>query len=127
MENKIALEKSKQIKPLEVTKVKAFLKFFANKKYEEGQEINEFFNSFINRVVLYDDKILIFYNTDTEKSTTISRKDTKKLIDTWNETDSKCLTDTKCADYYNKNETPSHKNKNPLEPQGFKRVSLGGS
>ena len=42
LENKTSLEKSKQIKPLEVTKVKAFLKFFANKKYEAGQEINEF-------------------------------------------------------------------------------------
>ena len=60
-------------------------------------------------------------------STATIRKDIKNLIDTWNEADSKCLTDIKCADYYNKNEKLSHKNKNSLEPQGFKRVSLGGA
>ena len=60
LESKISLEKARQIKPLEVDKVKAFLTYFARKKYENGQEKNEFFNSFINRVILYDDKVLIF-------------------------------------------------------------------
>ena len=80
LEAKISLEKAKQIKPLEVDKVKAFLDFFAHRKYENDQEKNEFFNSFINRVVLYDDKILIFYNTDTNRPAVIKRKDTDDLL-----------------------------------------------
>ena len=50
-------------------------------------------------------RFLIFYNTDTENSATISRKDTKDLIDAWNEADSKCLTDIKCAERYKKRKT----------------------
>lgn len=61
-------------------KVKAFLNFFVHRKYENDQEKNEFFNSFINRVVLYDDKILIFYNTDTNHPAVIKRKDTDDLL-----------------------------------------------
>lgn len=80
LEAKISLEKAKQIKPLEVDKVKAFLNFFVHRKYENDQEKNEFFNSFINRVVLHDDKILIFYNTDTNHPAVIKRKDTEELI-----------------------------------------------
>lgn len=38
LESKISLEKARQIKPLEVDKVKAFLTYFACKKYENGQE-----------------------------------------------------------------------------------------
>lgn len=79
-ESKISLEKARQIKPLEVDKVKAFLTYFTRKKYENGQEKNEFFNSFINRVILYDDKILIFYNTSENNPTVIKRKDTEELI-----------------------------------------------
>lgn len=74
LEAKISLEKAKQIKPLEVDKVKAFLNFFVHRKYENDQEKNEFFNSFINRVVLYDDKILIFYNTDTNHPAVIKER-----------------------------------------------------
>lgn len=80
LEEKISLEKAKQIKPLEVDKVKAFLNFFVHRKYENDQEKNEFFNSFINRVVLHDDKILIFYNTDTNRPAVITRKDTDDLL-----------------------------------------------
>lgn len=61
-------------------KVKAFLNFFVHRKYEKDQEKNEFFNSFINRVVLYDDKILIFYNTDTNHPAVIKRKDIDDLL-----------------------------------------------
>lgn len=61
-------------------KVKAFLNYFVHRKYENDQEKNEFFNSFINRVVLYNDKILIFYNTDTNRPAVITRKDTDDLL-----------------------------------------------
>ena len=69
-----------KVKLLEVDKVKAFLTYFARKKYENRQEKNEFFNSFINRIILYDDKILIFYNTDDNHPTIIKRKNTEELI-----------------------------------------------
>ena len=114
LESKISLEKARQIKPLEVDKVKAFLTYFARKKYENEQEKNEFFNSFINRVVLYDDKILIFYNTDTNRPSVITRKDTDDLLAGIGEKIEK------------KSRTTAKNEKNSLEPQGFKRVSLGG-
>lgn len=115
LESKISLEKARQIKPLEVDKVKAFLTYFARKKYENGQEKNEFFNSFINRVVLYDDKILIFYNTDTNHPAVIKRKDIDDLLAGIGEKIEK------------KSRTTAKNEKNSLEPQKFKRVSLGGA
>lgn len=42
LKEKIALEQSRQIKPLEVDKVKAFLAYFARKKYENRQEKTSF-------------------------------------------------------------------------------------
>ena len=64
LEAKIAVEKAKQIKPLELCDVKTFLNYFARKKYDNNQEKNEFFNSFINRIILFDDKVVILYNTN---------------------------------------------------------------
>lgn len=101
-------------RPLEVDKVKAFLNFFVHRKYENGQEKNEFFNSFINRVVLYDDKILIFYNTDTNRPAVITRKDTDDLLAGIGEKIEK------------RGKSTAKNEKNSLEPQKFKRVSLGG-
>lgn len=37
--------------------------YFARKQYQNDEEKNEFFNSFIYRVVLFDDCVYIFYNT----------------------------------------------------------------
>ena len=68
-------------------------------------------NSFINRVILYDDKVLIFYNTDVNHPTVIKREENTEIsASIENETD-KLNAETK---------------KNSLEPQKFKRVSLGG-
>lgn len=69
LQNKIALEKSRQIQPLEYEQVKAFLTYFAKKRYKNDEEKNEFFNSFIYRVVLFDDCVYIFYNTSPQTST----------------------------------------------------------
>ena len=63
LESKIAVEKARQIQPLDCEKVKAFLTYFARKQYSNDEEKNEFFNSFIYRVVLFDDCVYIFYNT----------------------------------------------------------------
>ena len=126
LESKISLEKARQIKPLEVDKVKAFLTYFARKKYENGQE-NEFFNSFINRVILYDDKILIFYNTGKNNPTVIKRKDTEELISYLNDIASNGKTATNDCPNTTGNSIPIVQKENSLEPQGFKRVSLGGA
>ena len=127
LESKISLEKARQIKPLEVDKVKAFLTYFARKKYENGQEKNEFFNSFINRVILYDDKILIFYNTDDNHPTVIKRKNTEELISQLlNDIADNGKTATDDCPNATGNNSPSIQKENSLEPQGFKRVSLGG-
>ena len=69
LESKIAVEKARQIQPLDIEKVKAFLTYFARKQYQSNEEKNEFFNSFIYRVVLFDDCVYIFYNTSPNTPT----------------------------------------------------------
>lgn len=107
-------------------KVKAFLNYFARIKYENGQEKNEFFNSFINRVILYDDKILIFYNTDDNHPTVIKRKDTEEFISHLNDIASNGKAAINDCPNATGNNSPSVQNENSLEPQGFKRVLIGG-
>ena len=71
LENKIALEKQCTVQPLKYETVRAFLYYFSKKKYKSNEEKNEFFNSFIYRVVLFDDYIYIFYNTSPEYPTKV--------------------------------------------------------
>ena len=113
LESKISLEKARQIKPLEVDKVKAFLTYFARKKYENGQEKNEFFNSFI-------------YNTGENNPTVIKRKDTEELISRVNDIADNGKIATDDCPNATVNNSLIVQNKNSLEPQKFKRVSLGG-
>lgn len=105
LEDEIALEKAKQVQPLDLASVKAFLNYFAKKKYESDEARNEFFNSFINRVILYDDKVLIFCNTDPNSPMTVNTAENKEI----------------CSHF----ESPE-KQENSFGPNGFKRVSLGG-
>ena len=67
LESKIAVEKARQIQPLDIEKVKAFLTYFARKQYQSNEEKNEF----IYRVVLFDDCIYIFYNTSLNMPTKV--------------------------------------------------------
>lgn len=62
IETQLQLEKAKQQQPMVVEDVKRFISYFARKKYETDEEKNDFFNNFINRVVLFDDKVIILYN-----------------------------------------------------------------
>lgn len=71
LESKLAVEKARQIQPLDIDKVKAFLTYFARKQYTNDEEKNEFFNSFIYRVVLFDDCVYIFYNTSPNTPTKV--------------------------------------------------------
>ena len=104
LEAKIVIEKSKQVKPLELCDVKAFLNYFAHKKYQKDEEKNEFFNSFINRVILFDDKVIILYNTNKRETKHLKKKELSEITSGKNDGDIK---------------------ENPLEPERFKRVSFG--
>lgn len=45
--------------------------YFAEKQYQNDEEKNGFFNSFISRVVLFDDCVYIFYNTSPNTPTKV--------------------------------------------------------
>ena len=104
LEAKIAVEKAKQIKPLELCDVKTFLNYFAHKKYNSDQEKNEFFNSFINRVILFDDRVVILYNTNKRETKRLTKKEISDI------TNGKNVDNVK---------------ENSLETKRFKRVSCG--
>ena len=95
-----------------------------------AEQVVSKFNSEIkktaNRVILYDDKILIFYNTDDNHPTVIKRKDTEELISHLNDIASNCKTATNDCPNTTGNNSHIVQKENSLEPQGFKRVSLGG-
>lgn len=105
LENKISVEQSRLVKPLEICEVKKFLTYFAYMKYEKGEEKNEFFNSFINRVILYDDKVIILYNSNDREVKRLTKKQFKEVESEEN------LEEIK---------------ENSSEPCEFKRVALGG-
>ncbi len=103
LEEKIALEKARQIQPLEYETVKSFLNYFTKKKYKNDEEKNAFFNSFIYRVVLFDDFVYIFYNTSPEVPTKV-KLDKDKLDELKNS---------------------EHRKSTRFEPFGFKLGALG--
>ena len=63
LEDKVEYEQNHQIKPLEKEQIVNFLKGYARKQFDNKTDKNEFFNNFILKVLLYDDKITIVYNT----------------------------------------------------------------
>ena len=63
LEDKVEHEQNHQIKPLEKELIVNFMKIYARKKFDNKTDKNEFFNNFILKVLLYDDKITIVYNT----------------------------------------------------------------
>ena len=105
LEDKLAVEQSRQVQPLDLATVKSFLNYFARKKYESDEARNEFFNSFINRVILYDDKVLIFYNTEPNSPKTVDTSENSMICTLFDQ---------------------PKKQENSFEPNGFKRVQLGG-
>ncbi len=76
---------------------------------------------------MYDDKILIFYNTGENNPTVIKMKDTEELISHLNDIASNGKIATDDRPNATVNNSLIVQNKNSLEPQGFKRVSLGGA
>lgn len=105
LENCIAAEKDKSVAPISEQEVRAFLKYFANKKYDSDDAMGEFFTSFIYRVVLFDDCVFIFYNTSPDMSNKF-RLDKSELNDMKNFI---------------------RKRKSTLEPLVFKSGACGGT
>lgn len=77
LEEKIAIEQAHALKPLEKKTIVNFLKIYVNKKFESARDKNDFFNNFILRVNLYDDRITIVYNTSLNPATEIYKTDNK--------------------------------------------------
>ena len=75
---------------------------------------------------MYDDKILIFSNTDDNHPTVIKRKDTEEFISHLNDIASNGKTATNDCPNATGNNGPIVQKENSFESQGFKRVSLGG-
>ena len=71
LEDKINYEECHQLKPLEKFKIIEFLKIYAKQKFESKKDRNDFFNNFISRVNLFDDRITIVYNTNLNPATEI--------------------------------------------------------
>ena len=78
--------------------------YFAHKKYQKDEEKNEFFNSFIHRVILFDDKVIILYNTNKRETKRLKKQELSEIANGKNRSDIK---------------------ENPFEPEKFKRVSFG--
>lgn len=118
IETKLSVERSRQGQPLRVDKVTAFLNYYARKKYDNDEEKNEFFSSFINRVILFDDRLIILYNTGKDES---EKVDNKELIDSINGDNDKVESLSKIADTLTKGNKKSKSSE-----QNFKRLALGG-
>ena len=76
---------------------------------------------------MYDDKILIFYNTGENNPTIVKRKDTEEFISQLNDLADNRKNATDDRPNATGNNSPIVQKENSLESQGFKRVSLGGS
>lgn len=74
LEEKIAIEKAHSLKHLENKNIVNFLKIYANKDFDSVRDRNDFFNNFISRVNLYDDRITIVYNTSLNPTEEICNK-----------------------------------------------------
>ena len=116
IEEQIAYEEAHQIKPLEKQQIINFLNIYAKKKFNRSTDRNDFFNNFITKVVLYDDKITIMYNTSLNPGEEIYHINTKN--DTTDDNDDGTT-------IYNK-EVEIIEEENKKLPFEFKRQSSGG-
>lgn len=62
-EEQLELLKARQAKPINSKIIKAFLSFYSLKNYDTVLARNEFYNSFVSKVILYDDRMIVAYNT----------------------------------------------------------------
>ena len=57
------MSKAHSLKPLEKDKIKKFLNIYARKNFDSKTDRNDFFNGFISKVTLYDNGVVIKYNS----------------------------------------------------------------
>ena len=67
IEGQIDYEEAHSIKPIEKDKIKQFLSIYARKNFDSKTDRNDFFNEFISKVTLYDNGVVIEYNSGVNK------------------------------------------------------------
>ena len=117
LEDKVEYEQNHQIKPLEKELIVNFMKIYARKQFDNKTDKNEVFNNFILKVLLYDDKITIVYNTSLNPAEEIYSRPNKNDDDNNNSNNGMTI-------YKKEIEISDEENKKlPFE---FKRQLFGG-
>ena len=116
LEDKVEYEQNHQIKPLEKEQIVNFLKVYARKQFDNKIDKNEFFNNFILKVLLYDDKITIVYNTSLNPAEEIYNRPNDNDDDNNNDNGTKIY----------KKEIEISDEENKKLPFEFKRQLFGG-
>ncbi len=79
---KILIAESHQMKPLRVEDIKRFIYYFVSKDYANHNEKVEFFTKFISKIILYNHRLIIIYNTkpnDSEEIVINGKEDIEKI------------------------------------------------
>ena len=77
---KMVLSESHQTKPIKPEDIKHFIYYFMSKDYLNHNERVEFFTKFISKIIYYNDRLIIIYNTksnDSEEIVINSKEDIK--------------------------------------------------
>lgn len=117
IEEKLLTEKAHQLKPMDYNDVKNHLTKMVAKDYKNKQERYDFFNTYIKKVIITNEKLLVIYNVgiDDEKSFKLPTNP-----DDWNE-------DDKITILKHKEELNTEENKKiSSKLLKFKRDALGG-
>ena len=82
---KMVLSESHQTKPIKPEDIKHFIYYFMSKDYLNHNERVEFFTKFISKIIYYNDRLIIIYNTkpnDSEEIVINSKEDIEKIENT---------------------------------------------
>ena len=82
---KMVLSESHQTKPIKPEDIKHFIYYFMSKDYLNHNERVEFFTKFISKIIYYNDRLIIIYNTkpnDSEEIVISSKEDIEKIENT---------------------------------------------
>ena len=82
---KMVLSESHQTKPIKPEDIKHFIYYFMSKDYINHNERVEFLTKFISKIIYYNDRLIIIYNTkpnDSEEIVINNKEDIKKIENT---------------------------------------------
>lgn len=82
---KMFLSELHQTKPIKLEDIKHFIYYFMSKDYLNHNERVEFFTKFISKIIYYNDRLIIIYNTkpnDSEGIVINSKEDIEKIENT---------------------------------------------